>query len=83
MDGSFQGISKPRTRNAGCKSNKYFDNPSVDVFPITEYLNIFKLCVKMNTDLTARAVMERFGALCTLLVRHSRLRPNGLYILRY
>ena len=49
----------------------YFANPSAAVTSSTEYLNIQArpLYVKMNKDLSARAVMESFGGIEFTLLR--------------
>ena len=47
---------------------------------LTDYLNIYKLYIIMNTGLLASAAVKRFEGLVSTHLR-SRLRPSGLYIL--
>ena len=59
------------------KLTKYLVNSSVDVSSFTEYLNVYKLCVEINTGLPASAVAKHFvGLVFTFL--YSRLRLSEL-----
>jgi len=59
--------------------DKYLANPSVDVSSLTEYSNIYKLYVRMNTGLPASAAVERLFSLGCRVFTPLRSRLSGLH----
>jgi len=74
-----QNESSSAGSNALDEVDKYLANPSVDVSSLTEYPNIYKLYVRMNTGLPASAAVERLFSLGGRVFTPLRSRLSGLH----